>query len=207
MGRCPDRQMHPLRCSRLRWPLPFPVHTHGDRGVVGEGGRWGEAVACCHWAFLGRRLGTLPASCQLGAARDVGAAFLLAVAVFVIVVAFVVAAGAAAVARDQAGAGSPRDSTSSQQRVLITPFRDAIWRCSDAIIACSAVGGGGGGGGGGPGEGGGGGRAHRPFHPLERERLRTAPSSMVAGGALARKGASATPMAVRTTGRCRRAAS
>ena len=28
--------MHPLRCSYLRWPLPFPVHTHRDRVGMGR---------------------------------------------------------------------------------------------------------------------------------------------------------------------------
>ena len=37
-GRCPDQQIHPLHCSRLRSPLPFPVQTHGKRGGVGGGG-------------------------------------------------------------------------------------------------------------------------------------------------------------------------
>ena len=108
------------------------------------------------------------------------------------------AAAAAPVRAEAAGAGSPRDSASSRRRVLITPSRDVIWRWSEAIIACSAVG------------GAGGGWAGRlpPLPPLERERLRVAaPSSIAAGGAPARKGASAAPRAVRTSGRYSRAAS
>ena len=190
---------NPLRWSRLRWPVPVPFHTHGDGGGA-EGELWGAPAACCAWAFLGRRLGSRPASCQVGAARDVGATTLLAVAVLVgfevLVVVVVVAAGAAAVARDRVGAGSRRDSASSRWRVLITPSRDAIWRWSEAIIACSAVGGGGSGWAGPP----------PPLRSLKRERLRAAPLSMVAGGVPARKGASAAPVAIRTAGRCRRAA-
>ena len=134
---------------------PSP-HAQG----LGRSG-WGAlGCTCCAWAFLGRRLGSRPASCQVGAARDVGAAAILAVAllvdfeVLVVVVVAVAAAAAAAVAPPRshgAGAGSPRDSTSSRRRVLITPLRDAICRCSKAIIACSAVGG-----------EGKAGRAHRP---------------------------------------------
>ena len=41
-------------------------------------------------------------------------------------VVLVVASGAAAVAMDRAGAGSPCDSAISRQRALITPSRDAI---------------------------------------------------------------------------------
>ena len=65
-------------------------------------------------------------------------------------------------------------------------------------MACSAVG------------GAGGGLAGRlpPLAPVERERLRVAaPSLVAAGGTPARKGASAASRAVRTSGRCRRAAS
>ena len=108
------------------------------------------------------------------------------------------AAWAAVAALARVGAGSPRDSASSRRRVLITPSRDAIWRWSDAIMACSAV------------EGAGGGWAgpRPPLRPFERERPRgAARSALVAGGAPARKGASAVPRAVRTSGRCRRAAS
>ena len=71
---------------------------------------------------------------------------------------------AAAAAPGRVGAGSPRDSASSQRRVLITPSRDATWRWSLP-----------------------------PLRPLERERPRAAPSSMVAGGSPARNGASAAP--------------
>ena len=122
--------------------------------------------------------------------------------VLAVVVVVVVAAGAAAVAPPRSRgprAGFPHDSANSRRRASITPSRDAICRCSKAIIACSAVGGGGGGGGqeGPP----------PPLRPLERERLRAARLSMVAGEAPARKAAIAAPMAVKTAGRCRRAAS
>ena len=118
---------------------------------------------------------------------------------FVVVVAGAAWATVAAPVRaEAAGAGSPRDSASSRRRLLMTPSRDVIWRWSEAIIACSAVG------------GAGGGWAGRlpPLPPLERQRLRVAaPSSIAAGGTPARKGASAASRAVRTWGRCRRAAS
>ena len=68
------------------------------------------------------------------------ATFLFAVAGAVVVV-IVIVAGAGAVARDLAGAGSPRDSANSQRTVLITPSRNAVWRCSDAITTCSTDGG------------------------------------------------------------------
>ena len=116
----------------------------------GGGEPRGGAAACLTWAFLERRLWLCPASCQVVAALDVEAAALLAAAVAGVVVALafaaavVDAAGAAAAAPGRVGAGSPRDSASSRRRVLITPSRDAIWRWSEAIIACSAVGGGGG---------------------------------------------------------------
>ena len=107
--------------------------------------RWGEAVACCAWTSWGRRVPPpAPASCQPGDTRVVGAAFLR--------LPLVLAAHAAVVAGDWAGAGSPRDSASSWRRVLITPLRDAIWRGSDAIIVCLALGG----------WGGAAGQAHRP---------------------------------------------
>ena len=167
-------------------------------GVGGGGG----AAPCVVLAPLERRLWLCPASCQVVAALDVAAAALPAAAAGVVVAALrfaaavVDAAGAAVAAPGRVGAGSPRDSASLRQRVLITPSRDAIWRWSEAIIACSAVGGGGGGWAG----------SLPPLRPLERERPRAAPSSMVVGGAPARKGASAAPMAIRTAGRCRRAA-
>ena len=107
----------------------------------GPGERWGGAAACFAWAFRGLRLGPPPASCQPGAARVAGAAFLSGAAVFVVVV----AAGAAGASGLWAGAGSPRHSASSRRMVLITFSSDAICRCGKAIIACSAVGGGGGG--------------------------------------------------------------
>ena len=70
--------------------------------------------------------------------------------------------------------------------------RDAICRWSEAIMACSAVGG----------AGGGWARRLPPLPPLERERLRAAaPPLLAAGGVPARKGASAAPRAVRTSGR------
>ena len=147
-GRCPDRQRHPSRCSRLCWPQAVPVHTHGDWGAEGE--PRGGAAACFAWAFLEHRLWFGPASCQVVAAQDVEAAVLsvATVAAFFGVLALapavVDAAGAAAAALSRVGAGS-RDSATSRRRVLITPSRDAIWRRSEAIIAYSAVGGGGGG--------------------------------------------------------------
>ena len=146
-----------------------------------------------------------PASCQrVDVVGGVAAVLPFADAAFRFVV--VVAAGAAwaaaaAPARaEAAGAGSPRDSASSRRRVLMMSSRDAICRWSDAIKACSAVG------------GAGGGWAGRlpPLPPLERERERlraAAPPLLAAGGVPARKGASAAPRAVRTSGRCRRAAS
>ena len=101
--------------------MPVPVHTHGDS-----------------WAPWERRLWLEPASCQR---VDVDAAFR-----FVVVVAAGAAwAAAAAPARaEAAGAGSPRHSASSRRRVLMMSSRDAICRWSEAIMACSAVGGGGG---------------------------------------------------------------
>ena len=133
--------------------LPRPHAWQLGRGGEGAGaGQWDGAEGCCAWAFRERRLGPPPASCQPDAARAVldpgteaccgflGAAF-FAGAVVIIVVA---AAGAARAAGSWAGAGSLRDSASSRRSVLMTPSRDAIWRCSKAIIACSAVGGGGG---------------------------------------------------------------
>ena len=93
---------------------------------------------------------------------------------FVVVVAAgaACAAAAASVRAEAAGAGLPRDSASSRRRVLITPSRDAICCWSEAIMACSAVG------------GAGGGWAGRlpPLAPLERERLRVAAPSLVAAG-------------------------
>ena len=115
----------------------------------GGGGGRGTAAACFAWAFLERRLWFCPASCQGVAALDVEAAALSAAAFLVVVAALAFAtgvvdvAGAAAVALGRVGAGSPRDSASSRRKVLITPSRDAIWRCSEAIIACSTRGGGG----------------------------------------------------------------
>ena len=176
----------------------MPLHTHWDGGAGGE--PRGAAAACFALAFLERRLWFCPASCHVVAALDVEAAALSTAAVAVVVAALdfaaavVDAAGAAVAALGRVGAGSPRDSATSRRRVLITPSRDAIWRWSEAIIACSAV------------WGGGGADPPPPLHPLVRERLRAAPSSMVAGGAPARKRASIAPMAVRTAGRCRRAA-
>ena len=110
------------------------------------------------------------------AALDAEAGALLAAAAAVVVV----AAGAAAAAPGRVGAGWPRDSAYSRRRVLITPSRDAIWRSSEAIIACSAVGGGGGWTGSLP-----------PLRPLEPEQPRAAPSLMVAGGSPARNDGSA----------------
>ena len=84
-GRCPDRQMQALRCPKLRWPLPFPVHTHGDWGGVG-GGAVGRSRSLLRLGVPGL------ASCQPGAARVVGAAFLAAA--FLVAIVVVVAAGA-----------------------------------------------------------------------------------------------------------------
>ena len=80
-----------------------PVHMHGDSAGA-DRELWGAVAPCCAWAFLGRRLGSRPASFQVRAARDAGAAAILAAAfsvqfeVLVVVVVAVVAAGAAAVA-------------------------------------------------------------------------------------------------------------
>ena len=68
-GRCPDWHRYPLRCSRLRWPEPVPVHTHGDWGV-GEESRIGAAARFA-WAPLQRRPWFCPAICHVVAARDV----------------------------------------------------------------------------------------------------------------------------------------
>ena len=175
-----------------------PIHTHGDRG-----GGVGGAASGASWAPWERRLWVEPASCQrvdvLGGVAAV-LPFVNAAFRFVVVVAAGTAwAAAAASARaEAASAGSPRDSASSRRRVLIMSSRDAICRWSEAIMACSAVGGAGGGW-----EG-----RLPPLPPLERERLRAAaPSLLAAGGVPARKGANAAPRAVRTSGRCRRAAS
>ena len=174
------------------------VHTHGDWG--GDGG----AAPDASWAPLERGLWLDPASCQLAGALGAAAAVLplaagagSADAALGFAGAVVDASWAAVAASVRAGAGSPRVSASSRRRVLITPSRDAIWRWSKAIMVCSAVGG----------VGGGWASWLPPLPPLERERLRVAaPLSMAAGGAPARKGASATPRAVRNLGRCRRAA-
>ena len=131
--------------------MPAPLHTHGDWG--GDGG----AAPGASGAPLERRLWLEPASCQpvdavggaVAALPFVDAAWGVDDAAFRFVV--VVAAGAAWAAAaaagraEGAGAGSPRDSASSRPRVLMTPSRDAICRWSEAIIACSAVGGAGGG--------------------------------------------------------------
>ena len=172
--------------------MPVPIHTHGDCGGVGG------AVPGASWAPWERRLWLEPASCQrVDAVGGVAAAlpFVDAAFRFVVVVAAGAAwAAAAAPARaEAAGAGSPRDSASSRRRVLLMSSRDAICRWSQAIMACSAVGG-----------GGGGSWAGRlpPLPPLERERLRAAaPSLLAAGGVPERKGARAAPRAVRTSGR------
>ena len=66
------------------------------------------------------------------------------VAALAFAAAVVDATGAAEAALGRVGAGSPRGSA-WRRRVLITPLRDAIWRRSEAMTACSAVGGGGGG--------------------------------------------------------------
>ena len=119
----------------------MPVHTHGDRGGVGG------AAPGAPWAPWEHRLWLEPASCQrsdvIGA---VAAALPLVEAAcrFVVVLAAGAArAAAAAPARaETAGAGSPRDSARSRRRVLMMSSRDAICRWSEAIVACSAVGGG-----------------------------------------------------------------
>ena len=67
-GRCPDQQRHPSRCSRLCWPGPVRVHTHGDWGQGME--PRGAATACFTWVFLECRLWLCPASCQVAAALD-----------------------------------------------------------------------------------------------------------------------------------------
>ena len=177
--------------------MPVPVHTHGDWGGVR-----GPAPGAS-WVPWERRLWLEPASCQrVDTLGGVAAVLLFVDAAFRFVV--VVAAGAAwataaASARTEAaGAGSPRDCASSRRRVLIMSSRGAICCWSEAIMACSAVGGAGGGWTG----------RLPPLPPLEREGLRAAaPSLLAAGGVPARKGASAAPRAVRTSGRCRRAAS
>ena len=198
-GEMPRPADAPIAVLQAPLAATFPCpHARGLRRS-GGGGELGRSRSLLRLGVAGTPVAPpLPARCHTDVAWVVRAAFLAAavdlVVVFVVVV---VAAGAVAVARNQAVAGSPRNSASSRQRVPIMPPRDAIWGCSDAIIACSAVGGGGAGWAGSP----------HPFHPLERERLRAAPSSMAAGGVPARKGANAAPMAVRTAGRCRRAAS
>ena len=45
-GGCPVQQRHPLRCSRLPWPLPVPVHARGDWGGA-RGELWGATAAYC----------------------------------------------------------------------------------------------------------------------------------------------------------------
>ena len=122
--------------------LQAPLATAGPgphARVLGgaDGELWGAAAACCAWAFVGRRLGSHLAGCQVGAARDVGAAALLGIAlsvdceVLVVVLVTVAAAGSAAVAPPRgrvAGAGSPRNPASLWRRMFITPSRDAICR-------------------------------------------------------------------------------
>ena len=91
----------------------------------GGGGPRGTAAACSAWALLERRLWFCPSNCQVVAALDVEAAALLAAAFAVVVAALAFAAavadatGADAATVGRAGAGSPRDSASSQRRALL----------------------------------------------------------------------------------------
>ena len=124
---------------------------------MGTWGGVGGAAPGASWAPWERRLWLEPVSCQpvdvLGGVAAVlpfvASAWGVVDAAFRFVV--VVAAGAAwaaaavSVRAEAAGAGSPRDSARSRRRVLITPSRDAICGWSEAIMACSAVGGAGGG--------------------------------------------------------------
>ena len=156
--------------------MPVPVHTHGDCGG------FGGAAPSASWAPWERRLWLEPASCQrVDVVGGVAAVlpFVDAAFRFVVVVAAAADLGAAAApARaEAAGAGSPRDSASSRRRVLMMSSRDAICRCSDAIMACSSVGGA---------RGGWAGRLP-PLPPLERERLRAAAPPAVSCGWCARE--------------------
>ena len=131
----------PLACARAS------PHARGLRC------RGGYPRVFLSLALLGRSWSAgggfaLPAA--VVAALYVEAAALSAAAVVAVVVALAFAAavvdavGVAAAALGRVGADSPCDSASSRRRVLIMPSRDAMWRWSKAIIACSAVEGGGG---------------------------------------------------------------
>ena len=64
--RCPNRQMRPLRCSTLRWPLLLPIHTHGDWGEVG-GGALGRSSSLLHLGDPRTSVGVPP--CHVPTAR------------------------------------------------------------------------------------------------------------------------------------------
>ena len=122
----------------------MPVYTHGDCGELRG------AAPGASWAPWERRLWLELASClRSDVVGGIAASLPLVDAACrfaVIVAAGASRAAAAAPARaEAAGAGSPRDSACSWRRVLLMSSSDAICRWSEAIVACSAVGGGGGG--------------------------------------------------------------
>ena len=121
--------------------MPVPVYTHGDCGELRG------AAPGASWAPWERRLWLELASClRSDVVGGIAASLPLVDAACrfaVIVAAGASRAAAAAPARaEAAGAGSPRDSACSWRRVLLMSSSDAICRWSEAIVACSAVGGG-----------------------------------------------------------------